>query len=80
MNAPINSNGGTTMPINKAYLTRKELMEATGVKHYTITYLTLTGKLPLIRKATGKGSITLYDPAAQTVLERYKNEAIERGE
>ena len=56
----------------KSYLTRGQLMAATNVKHYTISYLTLTNKLPRIRKASGKGSLNLYDPSCIQILENYK--------
>ena len=55
----------------KRHLTRKQLMKATGAMPYLISYLTETGRLPLIRPALGHGSPNLYHPDAIQVIRTY---------
>jgi hypothetical protein len=49
-------------------LTRQDLMRESGCPHYTISYLTLTNRLPLAHKATGKGDVNLYAHEAIQIL------------
>ncbi len=49
-------------------LTRKELVKATGVPHYTIAYLTQLDRLPLVYKAVKKGDTNLYHPNAIRIV------------
>ncbi|MBL6992216.1 MAG: hypothetical protein ISR65_20695 [Bacteriovoracaceae bacterium] len=52
-------------------LTRKDLMRETNCPHYTISYLTLTQRLPIIHKADGKGDVNLYHPDAVDIIKHY---------
>ena len=55
------------------HLTRKQLIKETGARPYTISYLTETGRLPLVRPARGHGYPNLYHPdAVQVILEHLK--------
>jgi hypothetical protein len=50
---------------------RKDLMEATGALPYTITYLTLTNRLPLLHRAIGRGDVNLYAPEAIQIIKNW---------
>jgi hypothetical protein len=50
---------------------RKDLIDATGAFPHIITYLTLTKRLPLLHKATGKGDVNIYSPEAVEILKDY---------
>ena len=53
--------------------TLKQLAQATNTPFYTITYLRLLGRLPLIKEPTGKGSRAIYHPRCLEILQLYKN-------
>ena len=52
-------------------LTRKDLVKATGVPHYRIYYLTITGRLPMVHLANGKGDLNLYSEDAVQAVKQY---------
>ncbi len=52
-------------------LTRKRLMHATGAMPFLISYLTETGRLPLLRPASGHGYPNIYHPDAIQILKEY---------
>ena len=44
--------------MRKNKLTRRELIEITGVQFHRIDYLRMTGKLPIVQKSSGQGGST----------------------
>jgi len=58
---------------NPEQLTKKQLMEMTGAKPYTVAYLTQTGRLRLLHAAKGKGDVNLYHPDSIQQLKTYLN-------
>ena len=58
-------------------LTRKDLIKETGAKHYVISYLTITGKLPLLHDAKGKGDVNIYHPNALNILRDWMSRGID---
>ena len=53
--------------------TLKQLSQATNTPFYTITYLRILGRLPLIKEPTGKGSRAIYHPHCIEVLKLYRS-------
>jgi len=52
-------------------LTRKQIIELTGVSYYTLTHLRLTNQLPIIKHPRGSGDKTLYHPNAVIIVMDY---------
>jgi hypothetical protein len=52
-------------------VTRKVLIEETKAPYWVITHLTVSGRLPLLHKATGKGDVNIYSPGAIEVLNKW---------
>ena len=52
-------------------LTQKELRAETGAKHYLISYLTVTKRLPLLHTAKGKGDNNIYHPDAIKIIKEW---------
>ena len=52
-------------------LTRKQIIELTGVSYYTLTHLRLTNQLPIIKHPKGSGDKTLYHPDAVAIILDY---------
>ena len=52
-------------------LTRKQIIELTGVSYYTLTHLRLTNQLPIIKHPRGSGDKTLYHPDAIIIVLDY---------
>ena len=52
-------------------LTRKQIIELTGVSYYTLTHLRLTNQLPIIKHPRGSGDKTLYHPDAVIIVLDY---------
>jgi len=55
----------------KNNITRKILMQETPAPYWVITHLTLSGRLPLLRKAEGQGSVNIYHPDCIDILREY---------
>ena len=51
-------------------MTRKDLVAATGAMPYQITYLSDTGRLPIVRAARRRGDPVLYHPDAVEIINR----------
>ena len=51
----------------------KQLSRATNTPFYTITYLRLLGRLPLIKEPTGKGCRAIYHHRCIEILQLYNN-------
>ena len=49
-------------------LTQKELRAQTGARHYLISYLTVTKRLPLLYTAKGKGDNHIFHPSAIEIV------------
>ncbi len=58
-------------------ITRKILLQETPAPYWVITHLTLTGRLPLIRKAEGHGSANIYHPDCINILKEYMRKKAE---
>jgi len=56
---------------NTSGLTRKQLIELTGVSYYTLTHLRLTNQLPIIKHPRGSGDKTLYHPDSVEIIRGY---------
>jgi len=56
---------------NSSGLTRKQIIELTGVSYYTLTHLRLTNQLPIIKHPRGSGDKTLYHPNAVIIVMGY---------
>jgi hypothetical protein len=56
---------------NNMGLTLSDLVHLTGCPYYTINHLRRTNRLPMIKKAEGKGSIAIYHPDAVEVINAY---------
>ena len=52
-------------------LTRKQIIDLTGVSYYTQTHLRLTNQLPIIKHPRGSGDKTLYHPDAVIIVLDY---------
>ena len=52
-------------------LTRKQIIELTGVSYYTLTHLRLTNQLPIIKHPRGSGDKTLYHPDSVEIIQDY---------
>ena len=52
-------------------LTRKQIIELTGVSYYTLTHLRLTNQLPIIKHPKGSGDKTLYHPDSVEIIRGY---------
>jgi len=52
-------------------ITRKILMQETPAPYWVITHLTLAGRLPLLRKADGQGSVNIYHSDCINILKEY---------
>ena len=52
-------------------LTRKQIIELTGVSYYTLTHLRLTNQLPIIKHPRGSGDKTLYHPDSVEIIRGY---------
>jgi hypothetical protein len=52
-------------------LTRKQIINLTGVPYYTLTHLRLTNKLPIIKHPRGSGDKTIYHQDAVKIIEEY---------
>ena len=52
-------------------LTRKQIIELTGLSDYTLTHLRLTNQLPIIKHPRGSGDKTLYHPDAVVIILDY---------
>ena len=53
--------------------TRKVLMKETSAPYWTIVHLTLSGRLPLMHEAKGKGDENIYHFQAIQILKDYLN-------
>ncbi|MBC8255966.1 MAG: hypothetical protein H8E85_01490 [Candidatus Marinimicrobia bacterium] len=58
---------------NTKGLTRNELVAKTGCPYYTITYLMMTGKLPISKNSKGRGISTIYHPDSIQIIKDYLN-------
>ena len=56
---------------NTSGLTRKQIIELTGVSYYTLTHLRLTNQLPIIKHPRGSGDNTLYHPDSVEIIRGY---------
>ena len=56
---------------NTSGLTRKQIIEQTGVSYYTLTHLRLTNQLPIIKHPRGSGDKTLYHPDSVEIIRGY---------
>ena len=56
---------------NISGLTRKQLIELTGVSYYTLTHLRLTNQLPIIKHPRGSGDKTLNHPDSVEIIRGY---------
>ena len=52
-------------------ITRKVLIEKSKAPYWVINHLTVSGRLPLLHKATGKGDVNIYAPEAVEVLQKW---------
>ena len=52
-------------------LTRKQIIELTGVSYYTLTHLRLTNQLPLFKHPRGSGDKTLCHPDSVEIIRGY---------
>lgn len=52
-------------------LTQKELRAETGARHYLISYLTVTERLPLLHRAKGKGDNHIFHPGSIEVVNNW---------
>jgi len=52
-------------------ITRKILMQESPAPYWVITHLTLSGKLPLLRKADGPGTVNIYHPDCIDILKAH---------
>ena len=65
--------------MKKSKLTRRELIEITGVQFHRIDYLRMTGKLPIVQKSSGQGRPTYFHPSAVDVIKSYYADSFEDG-
>lgn len=64
-----NSKGGVMS--EEIGLTRKQLVNITGVMPYTIAYLNDCGRLPVIRSSLGPGYPTIFHSDSVKIIKKY---------